>query len=160
MEIIGMLEALILFVAVLLMALADSAGTGILNNFDAITVLTLMATVGLTIWHTYKYRKNGVNTIVAFVFTLISEVAGALYILLCVRDVAIVAATGGFILNLLGVILSMPLAIITIAVVKFPNVLATAAERETGLVVFDGIGTLVLVLIFCSVFDFHLHYLF
>ena len=61
---------------------------------------------------------------------------------------------------LLGVILSMPLAIITIAVVKFPNVLATAAERETGLVVFDGIGTLVIVLIFCRVFDFHLHYLF
>ena len=160
MAIIGMLESLILFVAVLLMAMADSAGTGILNNFDTITVLALVAAVGLTIWHTYKYRKYGVNTVVAFVFTLISQVAGALYILLCVRDVAIVAATGGFILNLLGVILSMPLAIITIAIVKFPNVLATAAERETSLVVIDGIATLILVLIFCRVFDFHLHYLF
>ena len=160
MGILGMFEALILFVAVLLMALADSAGTGVLNNFDTITVLALMASVGLTIWHTYKYHKNGVNAFIAFIFTLVSEVAGTLYILLCVRDVAIVAATGGFILNLLGVILSMPLAIITIAVVKFPNVLSVAAEREAGLVVFDGVGTLILVLLFCKFFDFHLSYLF
>lgn len=160
MGIIGTFETMILFVAVLLMALADSAGNGILNHFDLISALTLASALGMTIWLTYRYRKNGINPVVAFLFTLVSEVAGSLYILLCIRDIAIVAATGGLVFNLLGVILSMPLAVITIGIVKFPNFLASGIAIETGLVVFDGIATVILVILFCKFFDFHLYYLF
>lgn len=164
MEIIFTIPStLIIFVVVLLMALTDSAGDGILENFSIIIILTLIASVGMAIWRTYRYKKHRISTgvtVAAFVFSLISEVAGSLYILLCVRDVAVVAATGGLLLNILGVILSLPMAIISIAVVKAPSFFASAIDEEPLFAIIDGIVTVVLVVIACGIFGFRLNQLF
>lgn len=156
-------STLILFVAVLLMALTDRAGNGILANFGTITTLTIIVSVGMAIWRTHRYRKHRISagtTLAAFVFSLVSEVAGSLYILLCVRDIAVVAATGGLVFNLLGVILSLPLAILSIAIVKAPSFFATAIDDEPMFAIIDGIVTVVLAAIACSIFGFSLSQLF
>lgn len=155
----GLFGTIILFIAVLCMALLASAGSGTMDSFPLITGLTYLASAGLAGYHCYKYKQNGVSLWVAIPFTYLSELAFATILLLVLRDVALVA-TGPFLLNLLGVMLSLPVALLVVGVCKFPNILATAVGHEICLVIIDGIATLGLVVLFCNNFGFSLSYLF
>ncbi len=156
---ISWFDSIVLFVVVLFAALANNAGSAVMDNFSAITILTYIATLGFGAYQCYKYKKNGVSLWLSVPFTTLSKLAYSTILLLVLRDVALVA-TGGFIINLIGVLLSMPIALFVLGVCKFPNILATASGGEPILLVVDGLGTLGLVYLFCRYFEFSLSFLF
>lgn len=156
---LGFLETMILFAVLVCMALFNSAGSNVLDSFSAITFLTYIATIGLSAYHCHKYKRNGVNLFIAAPFTFLSELSFATIFLLVLRDIAL-TATGGFLLNFLGFIFSLPIAAFVIITCKFPNILATSVGNDTSLILFDGIATTGLVLIFYFCFGFSISVLF
>ena len=157
---LGVVGSVVLFVAILITALLDSLANSLLDMLPLITCFAYLAAIVMICVNVHRYKQNNINLFLAIVCDSISEISSTTLLLLCVYDICMVAATGGLILSILGVMMSLPVAGFTLSITKLPNILATGVAQEPWLIVLDGIGTVLLCFIFYKYFGFSVSSLF
>lgn len=152
MEPVGMITSIILFLVILATALLSGSANALLDNFSGICWIILLVFGVIVVIHANKCIKAKANPILAYICSFISELSFAFFVMLTVRDLALVAAEG--ILGLFGFSFLVPLYGIGLGICRAPNMLSSGVTEDHGLLVIDAFATPCLILLACWIFGF------
>jgi len=152
MEPVGMITSIVIFLIILATALLSGSADALLENFSSISWIVLFVFIVIALFQANKCIKHKANPLIAYLCQLISNLCFGFFVMLTMRDLALVASEG--VMGLFGFIILVPFYGIGMGICRCPNMLSSGVTEDPTLLLIDAVGTPALILLACWIFGF------